>query len=214
MMPDNYPFNLIRAVYDDPATSDKHIDTIYLRGFYEQVTHLTDFQQEALRLRFQSGYTYKRGAEECQVSLEKFRQTISKALRRLRIRSRYFNGLPQIENDRVTETCSELTSENTLLKNAMSEFTASGIDPVLMARVSKIIQPKKLLTPLYELGLSPRTLSGTQRLSVHNVQEALMTPTHAFTDQIGFGAVSLNDLQNAIRTHLLDIPHEHKKTRS
>lgn len=209
MMPNTYPFNLIRAIYKDAA--DTHIDTIYLRGFYAQINQLTDVQQQAIRLRFESGYTFKQGAEQCGVPLEKFRQTISRALRKLRTRQSYFTGLPQRDHDRLNGRCEELQNENQLLADAVSRFTASGVNPAVMAKVSHIIKPEKLLTPVYEIGLSPRTLTGVLRMSISTVQDALLTPPDTFTNEMGFGKVSLNDLQNAIRVHLLDIPLERKK---
>lgn len=214
MFPDTYPFNLIRAIYNDPVDCNAHIEMIQLHAFFKQVKRLTDEQQEAIRLRFELGYTYKRGAEMCEVSLSNFRQSIGKAKRRLRRRDRWFIAIPQIEHEQLNETCRELTIENTQLKNAMATYTASGVNPVVMARVSSMIQPEKLLTPLYEIGLNNRTLTSVLRMSLRTVQDVLLTPTSRFTDEWGFGKVSLNDLQNAIRRHLLDIPPEHKQTGS
>lgn len=88
MTSQNYPNNLIRAIYYDPDNDDTHTSTTDIQGLFDMLGTLTDQERQLLELRYRERLTLAACGKAAGVTTSKANTVIRKALNKMRQTSR------------------------------------------------------------------------------------------------------------------------------
>lgn len=205
MKNNDYPFNLIRTIYEDDRDDTTHTETTYIKGFYEQLKTLSKIEQSLLSMRFKDGYTLNQCGEGVDLSTSRVRQIISQALRKMRNRSRtrYYEAVPKIELKRMSDRYERISYKNMQLKETIDILEQDDIDPYSIILLAKFIEPKRMQDPISVLNLTTRTYNGLSRAEIHTIEDVIATPDERWDRIRNIGEKSLQDLKNKIKAYLL-----------
>ena len=79
-----YPYNLIRAIYGDQDTDDTHVRNVDIPNFYRTLDLLPNIERTAILRRFQDYATLKESGRSIGESSSSTTQIIRRGLKRLR----------------------------------------------------------------------------------------------------------------------------------
>lgn len=205
MIPNDYPFNMIRAIYGDAKTDDSHVETTYIKGLYEQIKTLDDKEQKCLSLRYKEGLTLKACGERYGTSAQSIGQTVNRAIRKLRHQSRayYYEAVPRADLKRLESRYDHLSEKNQQLNEALHDLNASDIDPDAVILLAKMLQPEHLDMHINELKLNTRSYNGLARAGLLTVKDIISTPENELRRMRNLGAKSLEEIKAKIKAHIL-----------
>lgn len=118
-----YPFNLMEAIMwsDDNACFEFDED-----GLEKALTHLTDREQQFVRMRFREEMTLDEISDEVQVGRERVRQVIAKACRKLRhpanMRLIQYGNLGTEKRDELIRKEAELRARESAVEEKMAKI--------------------------------------------------------------------------------------------
>lgn len=205
MIPNDYPFNLIRAIYGDAQKDNSHAETTYIKGLYEQINTLDDKEQACLFLRYKEGLTLKACGERYGTSAQSIRQIINRAIRKLRHRSRayYYEAVPKAELKRLESRYEHLSEKNHQLNEALHVLNASDIDPDAVILLANMLKPKHLEAHICELKLNTRSYNGLARAGLLTVKDIISTPENELRRMRNLGPRSLEEIKTKIKAYIL-----------
>lgn len=205
MFGNDYPFNLIRAIYRDSETDNTHTETTYLKGLHEQIDNLSPVERKSILLRYKQELTLKGCGEHLGVGPERARQIIEKALQKLRhpSRLRYYEIVPKSEMQELEKECKDLSLENETLKDALQTLNEHDVDPYVIIMMATIIRPEHLLTPISELNLSTRAYNALNRAGLDTVRDVLELTDKSLLSRRAIGKKVMEEVKIKIRAHLL-----------
>lgn len=204
MNPDSWPFNLWEDMMKEAANLSSfqstfqndpspvlywpNVDDVLLQA-------LTEREQVVIRMRYEQGMTYKSISDEVGVKIERVRQIVAHARRKLR-EPRYFNRLwavPAREVFRCQTECRELARQNEQLKEQivlLSKGTEAG-------KVEKRLQ-MPLNSPVDALDISMRSRNRLIANRIDTVGD-LINCTEAKLKSIpNLGKASIENIKTAL----------------
>lgn len=200
-----YPFNLIRAIYGENEYDDTHSETTYIKGLYEQLKTLNSNEHRILYLRFAKGYTIKECAENLQLSPERARQTIHKALRDMRTsrRREHYEAVSRVQYEELQGKYETLLIEKQELQYSLNLIGASEIEPQDIIILSKMLKPHRLNAHIGELNLSTRTYNVLNRAGIQTIKDVMATSERTLNQLRNLGGKSVAELKFKMREYIL-----------
>jgi predicted DNA-binding protein YlxM (UPF0122 family) len=205
MIPNDYPFNLIRAIYGDAKKDDSHVETTYIKGLYEQIKTLDHKEQTCLALRYKNGLTLKACGEHYGTSAQSIRQIINRSIRKLRHKSRahYYEAVPKAELKRLEVRYEHLSEKNQQLNQALHVLNASDIDPDAVILLANMLKPEHLEAHIGELKLNTRAYNGLARAGLLTVKDIISTPENELYRMRNLGTRSVEEIKTKIKAYIL-----------
>lgn len=206
MTSNNYPNNLIRKIYDDDKDENKHVNTTYLKGLYEQIETLNEKEKLTLNLRFEKELTLGECSVELGLSSARIAQIVHSALRKLRHSSRrnHHRAVPKHQLKALARTNNALTDENELLKAVLRAVINKEIDPQDLIIVTELDALTQLLfTTIEQLGLSTRAYNALKRSGVNTFEGIINQTESGLLKMNNFGQGSLVEIKKLMNTHNL-----------
>lgn len=192
-----YPFNLARDILGSEEAAIK----IYVPGIYAALATLTERESNVIRLRYTEKMTLKAIGQIHDVTQERTRQILAKALRKLRhpTRANMFKAVPYTE---IRESASEhdrLKRAYELLVKAFEVCTAKRAEPgviVPMAEMAATLQ-----TPIDELNLSARSYNCLKRAGKNTLKDVCSMSERELYGIRNLGSKSASEIMNVIAEH-------------
>lgn len=205
MNDNNYPFNLIRAIYGDSKNNDDHIYTTYLKGLFEQIRLLDDKEQKCLSMRYKDGLTLKDCGKYYGTTGQSVRQIVNRALRKLRHRSRalHYEAVPRVEMKRLENQCQKVTEENQKLNEALHTMNSASIDPDVIILLANMLKPDHLTAHIGELKLSTRAYNALARASLFTVKDIIAIPENELILMRNLGEKTVQEIKAKIKAYVL-----------
>lgn len=205
MIPNDYPFNLIRAIYGDAKKADSHAETTYIKGLYEQIKTLDNKEQTCLSLRFKDGLTLRACGEHFGANAQSIRQVVNRAIRKLRHKSRahHYEAVPRAELKRLERQYEHLNMKNQQLNEALRELNASDIDPDAVILLANMLKPEHLEAHIGELKLNTRAYNGLARAGLLTVKDIISTPENELYRMRNLGTRSVEEIKTKIKAYIL-----------
>lgn len=204
-MSNDYPFNLIRAIYGDAEDDNTRAGTTYIKGLYEQINALSETERTCLTLRYQEGLTLKACGNHLGITAQSIRQAIQKALRKLRHPSRlkHFAAVPMVQLQHLENQNRKLNEENQQLKDALHALHAGPIDPDTIVLLAGILQPEHLSAHIGELDLSTRAYNALSRIGVTTVMDIINIPEEQLIHTRNLGEKTVQEIKARIKSYIL-----------
>lgn len=205
MNSNDYPFNLIRAIYGDSKDDNTHTQATYIKGLYEQLETLDRKEQMLLSIRFKEGLKLKECGERIDLSQGRTGLLIRRALRKLRhpSRSKHYETVTNDQMERFERKYRRIEKENEQIKEALQKLGSSDVDPHVVIQLASLVRPEHLTTRITELGLSTRSCNGLLRYGLFTVQDVISIPEEKLISMRSIGEKSVKEIKAKIRTHIL-----------
>lgn len=205
MIRNDYPFNLIRAIYGDYEDDNTHTETTYIKGLYEQIGKLSKMEQAYLTMRYKEGLTLRACGEHFGITGQSIRQTTQKALRKLRhpSRSKHFAAIPIIQLHRLENQNWKQHEEINQLKSALNALQAGRIDPDVIVLLAEILHPEHLSAHIGELNLSTRAYNALSRIGVTTVRDIIVIPEDQLIHTRNLGEKTVQEIKAKIKAYIL-----------
>lgn len=205
MISNDYPFNLIRAIYGDSENDNTHTGTTYIKGLYEQINALSETEQTCLTLRYKEGLTWKACGDHFGITAQSIRQTTQKALRKLRhpSRWRHFAAAPMAQLQQLENQNRKLEEEKQRLKDALHALHAGHVDPATIVLLSGVLQPEHLSAHIGELDLSTRAHNALSRIGVTTIRDILNIPEEQLIHTRNLGEKTVQEIKTRIKSYIL-----------
>lgn len=205
MIPNDYPFNLIRAIYGDYQDDNTHTETTYIKGLHEQIGKLSKTEQACLTLRYKEGLTLKACGDHYRTTAQSIRRIIQVALRKLRhpSRTKHFAAIPVIQLHHLENQNWKLHEENRQLKAAMNALQKTDIDPHTIVLLAGMIQPEHLSAHIGALNLSTRAYNALSRAGIKTVRDVLAMSEESLKDKRSIGEKTMTEIKTKIKAYIL-----------
>lgn len=205
MIQNDYPFNLIRAIYGDAKDDNTHTQTTYIKGLYEQIDLLDPKERDCLYMRFKDGLTLKACGESYGASSQSIGQIVRRALRKLRHRSRtmHYEAVPIIEMRRLENQYQKVSEKNKQLNEAMHALDGIELDPNVVILLASLLEPHHLTAHIGELNLSTRAYNALSRIGVTTVRDIIAVPEDQLIHTRNLGEKTVQEIKAKIKAYIL-----------
>lgn len=205
MNKNDYPFNLIRAIYDDDKDDNTHTETTYIKGLYEQLETLDRKEQMLLSIRFKDGLTLKACGERIGLSQGRTGQLIRRAIRKLGhpSRTKHYETVTTAELYHMERKYRQVDEENQQLKEALHTLGGCDVDPHAVILLANMVRPEHLTADISVLDLNTRAHNGLLRAGVSTIKELIAIPEEVLIDTPNIGTKSMQEIKDKIRAHIL-----------
>jgi predicted DNA-binding protein YlxM (UPF0122 family) len=205
MIQNEYPFNLIRAIYGDSQKNNDHTHTTYLKGLYEQIRLLDDKEQKCLSMRYKDQLTLKACGEYYGITAQSIRPIVNRALRKLRHRSRSlcYEAVPRVEMKRLENRCQKVNEENQQLNEALHALNSASIDPDVVILLANMLKSHHLTAHIGELKLSTRAYNALSRAGLFTVKDIIAIPESELHLMRNLGEKTVWEIKAKIKAYIL-----------
>lgn len=204
-MDNQYPFNLIRVIYQDERDDKTHTDTTYLKGLYEQLETLDETEQSVLSMRYKDGLTLNACGNLLGLSASRIRQITGRAMRKLRhgSRSKHYEAIPRVEIKQIEHERRVTDQENERLKGALRALGGRDVDPHVITMLASMIAPEDLDAHISALGLNNRAYNGLMRSGFTTVKDIITASDETLYRLPSIGEKSMREIKTKIKAHIL-----------
>ena len=210
--PNHYPFNLIRKVfYESPNNSarDTKINSIHLKGFYEQISMLSKEQQTYIDLRYKQEKTLGECSQALGMKQSQLVAFESKILRKLHhpAMRRHFEAVPLASIDDLTAENKTLAYENETLKKIMRGLIDGSIvlhdllEPYSTVEPSIVADIPDTDTPIEMLVLTVRTYNCLKRQGFHTLEDVARQTEAYIAEKRGVGDTVMDEIKKVMSRH-------------
>ncbi|MGX1195813.1 DNA-directed RNA polymerase subunit alpha C-terminal domain-containing protein [Metabacillus sp. SLBN-84] len=205
MIDNHYPFNLIRAIHGEDKENDTPIETIYIKGLYEQLLTLSEEERTLLTLRFRDNLTLKACGERYGKTYYWAGPIIKRALRKMRHRSRslHYQGVSTYELRRAQIENEKLARENQQLREALQAVDDSHVDPHAVILLAHFVTPEHVAAPIGELNLNVRAYNALARAGILTVKDLISVPEETLIHMRNIGEKTVHEIKAKIRAYIL-----------